>query len=91
VESFDGQNKEALVKALPQGQSTRHFQHGRGIMRESNREGTAIDLDIHRMQEFVTSLLVTDPAEGTPPRRPGRKRSKRAVATHLPLATAGVK
>jgi hypothetical protein len=89
VESFVGQNKEALVKALPEGQSTRHFQHGRGIMRKSNREGAAIDLDIHRMKEFVTSLKAADPAGGLPARSPGRKRSKRAVATHLPLATAG--
>ncbi len=89
VESFAGQNKEALMKALPKGQYIKHFQYGLGVITESNEQRTSIDFDIHGMKKFVTSLMAVDPAEGTPPKRSRRKRSKEPIATPLPAATAG--
>jgi hypothetical protein len=77
------------MKALPKGQYIRHFQYGLGVITESNEQRTSIDFDIHGMKKFVTSLMAVDPAEGTPPKRPRRKRSRKLVVTPLPAATAG--
>lgn len=79
------------MKALPKGQYIKHFQYGLGVITESDEERTSIDFDIHGMKKFVTSLMVVDPAEGTPPKRPRTKRSKKAVATPAPAATVGAK
>jgi hypothetical protein len=87
---FASEKKEALVKALPKGQYIKHFQYGCGVITESNEQRTSIDFDIHGMKKFVTSLMVVDPAEGAPPKRSRRKRSKEAVGISLPAATAGI-
>jgi hypothetical protein len=79
------------VKALPKGKYIKHFLYGFGVITESNEDRTSIDFDIHGMKKFVTSLMVVDFAEGTPPKRPRRRRSKKAVSTDLPGATAGMK
>ncbi len=79
------------MKALPKGQYIKHFQYGFGVITESDEERTSIDFDIHGMKKFVTGLMVVDPAEGTPPKRPRRKRIKKAVATPAPAAAVGVK
>ena len=79
------------MKALPKGQYIMHFQYGLGVITESDEERTSIDFDTHGMKKFVTSLMAVDPAEGTPPKRPRRKRSKKAVAIPVPRATAGAK
>ncbi len=79
------------MKALPKGQYIKHFLYGFGVITESDEERTSIDFDIHGMKKFVTSLVVVDPAEGTPPKRPRGKRSKKAVAIPAPAATVGAK
>ena len=79
------------MKALPKGQYVKHFLYGFGVITESDEARTAINFDIHGMKKFVTGLMVVDPAEGTPPRRPREKRSKKAVATAAPTATTGAK
>lgn len=79
------------MKALPKGQYIKHFQYGFGVITESDEDRTAIDFDIHGMKKFVTSLMEVDPAEGTPPKRPRRKRTKKAIAVSLPASTAGAK
>jgi hypothetical protein len=79
------------VKALTKGLYIKHFLYGLGVITESDEERTSIDFDAHGTKKFVTSLMVVDPAEGTPPKRPRRKRSKKAVAAPVPAATAGVK
>ena len=79
------------MKALPEGQYIKHFQYGCGVIMESDAERTTIDFDLHGVKKFVTSIMVVDPAEGTPPKRPRRKRSKKAVATSLAPATTGAK
>jgi hypothetical protein len=77
------------VKSLSEGQYVKHFQYGCGVVTESGFERTTIDFDIHGIKKFVTSLMVVEPAEGTPPKRP-RRRKKAAVASALPLK-AGAK
>ncbi len=75
------------MKALAEGQYIKHFQYGLGVVTESDAERTTIDFDLHGVKKFVTSLMVVDPAEGTPPKRPRGKRRKKASAVP---ASAGV-
>ncbi len=79
------------MKALPKGQYIKHFLYGFGVITESDEECTAIDFDLHGIKKFVTSLMVVDPAEGTPPKRPRGKRSKKAVPIPALAAPAGAK
>lgn len=69
------------MKALPEGQYIKHFQYGCGVITESDSERTSIDFDLHGMKKFVTSMMVVEPAEGTPPKRARAKRKKKVVAT----------
>lgn len=79
------------MKALPKGQYIKHFQYGLGVITESDDQRTSIDFDVHGMKKFVTSLMVVDFAEGTPPKRPRKKRVKIAVPASASAATAGAK
>ncbi len=79
------------MKAVQQGLYIKHFQYGLGVVTESDAERTTIDFDLHGIKKFVTGLMVVEPAEGTPPKRPRRKRSKKAVAISALPATAGAK
>lgn len=76
------------MKTLPEGQYIQHFQYGCGVVTESDAERTTIDFDLHGIKKFVTSLMVVEPAEGTPPKR--SKRRKKAVAIPA-TAAAGAK
>jgi hypothetical protein len=49
------------------------------VVTESNSDRTSIDFDIHGMKKFVTSIMVVDAAEGTPPRRRRSKKAKKVV------------
>jgi hypothetical protein len=71
------------LKALQVGAYIRHFQYGLGVVTESDLERTSIDFDLHGLKKFVTSLMVVEPAEGTPPKRPRPKRRKK-VAVAIP-------
>jgi len=80
------------LKALEEGAYIKHFQYGLGVVTESDNERTSIDFDLHGMKKFVTSLMVVEPAEGTPPKRSRSKRRKKAVAVAAPVvAAAGTK
>ena len=80
------------MKALEEGAYIKHFQYGLGVVTESNSDRTSIDFDIHGMKKFVTSIMVVDAAEGTPPKRRRAKKIKK-VAAAVPLAglAAGAK
>lgn len=68
------------MKALPEGTYIRHFQYGLGVITESNSERTSIDFDLHGMKKFVTSIVLVEPAEGTPPKRRRAQKSKKVVS-----------
>ena len=68
------------MKILPQGQYIKHFQYGLGVITQSDGERTSIDFDLHGMKKFVTSMMVVEPAEGTPPKRLKPKRRKKPAA-----------
>jgi len=75
------------VKALEEGLYIKHFQYGCGVVTQSDMERTTIDFDAHGPKKFVTSLMVVEPVEGTPPKRAGSRRTKKAART----AAAGSK
>ena len=79
------------MTALPKGQFVKHYRYGFGIVTESDAEQTAIEFEFRGTKKFVTSLMVVDPAEGTPPKRPRAKRSKKIVAKPVLVATTGAK
>ena len=74
------------MKALQKGAYIKHFQYGLGVVTESDSERTSIDFDLHGMKKFVTTIMVVELAEGTPPKRK-RTRKKPAAAAAL-AATA---
>ena len=69
------------MKALQKGDYIKHFQYGLGVVTGSNSERTDIDFDLHGMKKFVTTIMVVEHAEGTPPSRRKRTRKKAAVIT----------
>src|ERR1019366_5529160 len=80
----------SILKALAEGLYIKHFQYGLGIVTDSDSERTSIDFDLHGPKKFVTSLMVVEPAEGTPPKRRGGKRKKKVTvaATLTPAVSA---
>jgi hypothetical protein len=72
------------MRALAEGLYIKHFQYGCGVVTESDAERTTIDFDLHGIKKFVTSLMVVDPAEGTPPKR--RRASRRKKAPTVPVS-----
>ena len=80
------------MKALEEGAYIKHFQYGLGVVTESNSDRTSIDFDLHGMKKFVTSIMVVDHAEGTPPKRKRAKKAKKLVAAiPIPRLVAGTK
>jgi hypothetical protein len=79
------------MKALAEGQYVKHFQYGCGVVTESNEDRTSIDFDLHGLKKFVTSMMVVEPAEGTPPKRPGSKRRKKTTTAKAATASAGTR
>ena len=67
------------MKALQEGAYIKHFQYGLGVVTESDADRTSIDFDVHGMKKFVTSIMVVEPAEGTPPKRKIKRRKKTAA------------
>jgi len=66
------------LENLTAGQYIKHFQYGCGVITESKSDRTTIDFDAHGIKMFVTSLMVVELAEGTPPKRRRAKRVKAA-------------
>jgi hypothetical protein len=71
------------LKALAEGLYIKHFQYGLGVITDSDAERTSIDFDLHGPKKFVTSIMVVEPAEGTPPKRSRAKRKKKVTAAVL--------
>ena len=75
------------MKALKKRDYIKHFQYGLGVVTASNDEHTDIDFDLHGMKKFVTTIMVVEHAEGTPPARRKRIRKKAAVITLKPTGS----
>ena len=57
------------MKALPRGQYVKHYRYGFGLITESNDEGTSIEFELHGSKRFVTSLMVVELSDLTPPKQ----------------------
>lgn len=75
------------MKALRKGDYIKHFQYGLGVVAQSNEERTDIDFDLHGLKKFVTTIMVVEHAEGTPPARRKKTRKKAAVITLKPAGS----
>ena len=62
------------MKGLAEGQYVKHLQYGCGVIRETDPDRTTIDFDLHGIKKFVTSIMVVEHAEGTPPTRSRRRK-----------------
>ena len=71
------------MKALQEGAYIKHFQYGLGVVTESDGERTLIEFDLHGPKKFVTSIMVVEAAEGTPPKRKRAKRAKKVAKTDV--------
>ena len=78
------------MKALAEGLYIKHFQYGLGVITDSDSDRTSIDFDLHGLKKFVTSIMVVEPAEGTPPKRSRAKRKKKVVVVATPLVAVAV-
>ena len=78
------------MKALAEGLYIKHFQYGLGVVTDSDSERTSIDFDLHGLKKFVTSMMVVEPAEGTPPKRARAKRKKKVAVAVVPVVAAAV-
>jgi hypothetical protein len=78
------------MKGLAEGQYIKHFQYGCGVITETDAERTTIDFDTHGIKKFVTSIMVVEPAEGTPPKR-SKRRKKPAPALSVAGKTGSAK
>lgn len=79
------------MKALQEGAYIKHSQYGLGVVTESDSDRTSIDFDLHGMKKFVTSIMVVEPAEGTPPKKRVKRRKKAAAPAVVAGSSAGPK
>ena len=68
------------MKVLSEGLYIKHSQYGCGVVTQSDADRTTIDFDTHGIKKFVTSMMAVELAEGTPPKRSGSRRAKKAAA-----------
>jgi hypothetical protein len=76
------------MKALAEGTYIKHSQYGLGVITSSDSERTSIDFDVHGMKKFVTSIMVVELAEGTPPKKSKRRKKAVAVVAAAPAPPA---
>ncbi len=61
--------KENVVNALPKGQYVKHYRYGFGLVIDSSDAETAIAFETHGSKNFVTSLMLVELSNLTPPAR----------------------
>jgi hypothetical protein len=72
------------MKAIPEGQYIKHYRYGMGVVTESDDRQTSIDFDVHGLKRFVTTLMVVELSELTPP---SRVRAKHGAKVYARLAS----
>ena len=68
------------MKALPEGQYIKHYRYGMGVVTESDDRQTCIDFDLHGLKRFVTTLMVVEISDLTPPPRVRAKHGAKVYA-----------
>jgi hypothetical protein len=72
------------MNVIPEGQYVKHYRYGLGVVTESDRRQTSIDFDLHGLKRFVTTLMVVELSNLTPP---FRVRAKHGAKVYARLAT----
>ena len=72
------------MKVIPEGQYVKHYRYGMGVVTESDTKQTSIDFDLHGLKRFVTTLMVVELSDLTPP---PRVRAKHGAKVYARLAT----
>ena len=72
------------MSVIPEGQYVKHYRYGLGVVTESDGRQTSIDFDLHGLKRFVTTLMVVELSNLTPPRR---VRAKHGAKVYARLAT----
>lgn len=72
------------MNAIPEGQYVKHYRYGLGVVTESDTQQTSIDFDLHGLRRFVTTLMVVELSNLTPP---PRVRAKHGDKVYVRLAT----
>jgi hypothetical protein len=72
------------MKAIPEGQYVKHYRYGMGVVTESDTRQTSIDFDLHGLKRFVTTLMVVELSNLTPP---PRVRAKHGAKVYARLAS----
>jgi hypothetical protein len=68
------------MKAIPEGQYVKHYRYGMGVVTESDVRQTSIDFDLHGLKRFVTTLMVVELSNLTPPPRVRAKHGDKVYA-----------
>ena len=55
------------MNVIPEGQYVKHYRYGMGVVTESDTRQTSIDFDLHGLRRFVTTLMVVELSDLTPP------------------------
>lgn len=72
------------MNAIPEGQYVKHYRYGLGVVTESDERQTSIDFDVHGLKRFVTTLMVVEISNLTPP---PRVRAKYGAKVYARLAS----
>ena len=57
------------MNALPKGQYVKHYRYGFGLVIDSSDAETSIAFETHGSKNFVTSLMLVELSDLTPPAR----------------------
>ena len=77
------------MKAIPEGQYVKHYRYGMGVVTESDDRQTSIDFDLHGLKRFVTTLMVVEMSNLTPPPRVRAKHGAKVYARLLSKKAGG--
>jgi hypothetical protein len=68
------------MNVIPEGQYVKHYRYGLGVVTESTTQQTSIDFDLHGLRRFVTTLMVVELSNLTPPPRVRAKHGDKVYA-----------
>jgi hypothetical protein len=77
------------MNAIPEGQYVKHYRYGMGVVTESDIRQTSIDFDLHGLRRFVTTLMVVELSNLTPPPQVRAKHGDKVYARLASKKDAG--
>jgi hypothetical protein len=77
------------MNVIPEGQYVKHYRYGMGVVTESDTRQTSIDFDLHGLRRFVTTLMVVELSNLTPPPQVRAKHGDKVYARLASKKDAG--